>query len=51
MLAGELNLDLSLLYDMGSSTAYYIFHQVIKDWILDNNLAKISAFEHIQDEK
>ncbi|KAL7461520.1 hypothetical protein ACHAXS_001940 [Conticribra weissflogii] len=50
-LAGGSYLDLSLLYDMGSSTAYHIFHQVIKDWILDNNLVKISAAKYSQDEK
>ena len=51
VLAGGPYLDLSLFYDMGSSTAYYIFHQVIKDWILDNILVKISAAKYIQDEK
>ncbi len=51
MLAGGSYLDLSLLYDMGSSTANHIFYQVIKDWILDNNLVKISAAKYIQDEK
>ncbi len=50
MLAGGFYLDLSFLYDMGSSTSFYVFHQVIKDWILDNNLVEISAAEYIQDE-
>ncbi len=51
MLAGRSYLDLSFLYYMGSSTAYHIFHQVIKDWILDNNLVKIIAAKYIQDQK
>ncbi len=51
MLAGGSYLDLSLFYDMGSSTAYHIFHQVIKDWILDNNQVKMNAAKYIQDEK
>ncbi|KAL7469554.1 LOW QUALITY PROTEIN: hypothetical protein ACHAXS_009808 [Conticribra weissflogii] len=46
MLVGGSYLDFSLLYNMGRSTAYHIFHQ-----IFDDKLVKISSSKYIQDKK
>lgn len=50
LLAGGSYLDLSLLYDIGPSYAYQIFHEVIKDWILNDELVKINGVDYINDE-
>lgn len=51
ILAGGSYLDLALLYDTSSSYAYEIFHSVIKNWILDDKLVKISGADYVNDEK
>lgn len=43
-------MDLALLFDVGFSTSYEIFHKVIKEWILDNRLVKINAVDFCTDE-
>lgn len=51
LLAGGSYLDLSLLYEVGGSYAYSIFHDVIKNWILDDRLVKINGVEYVEDEE
>jgi len=51
LLAGGSYLDLSLLYEVGASHAYAIFHDVIKNWILDDRLVKINGLDYVQDEE
>ena len=51
ILAGGSYLDLALLYDTSSSYAYEIFHSVIKNWILDDKLVKISGADYMNNEK
>ena len=43
-------MDLSLLYDIGLSYAYEIFHDVIKTWLLDDKLVKINGIDYVNDE-
>ncbi len=51
LMAGGSYLDLALLFDVGFSTAYEIFHKVIKDWILDDRLVKINGIDYCEDEE
>jgi hypothetical protein len=50
LLAGGSYMDLSLLFDVGFSTAYEILHHVVKEWILDDCLVKINGIEFCEDE-
>ena len=50
LLAGGSYLDLSLIFETNPSYALAIFHQVIRDWILDDRLVKINGMEYCQDE-
>ena len=50
LLAGGSYLDLSLIFETNPSYALAIFHQVIRDWILDDRLVKINGLEYCQDE-
>jgi hypothetical protein len=49
LLAGGSYMDLALLFDVGFSTAYEIFHKVIKEWILDDRLIKINGIDYCDD--
>ena len=49
LLAGGSYLDLSLLYKVGSSYTYSIFHDVVKNWILDDCLVKINCLDYVHD--
>ncbi|EJK58257.1 hypothetical protein THAOC_21635 [Thalassiosira oceanica] len=53
LLAGGSYLDLSLLFECGSSTAYEIFHKVIREWICskDKPLVNINGKDFIDDEE
>ncbi|KAL7544549.1 hypothetical protein ACHAWF_007926 [Thalassiosira exigua] len=51
LLAGGSYLDLSLLYEVGPSYAYDIFKDVLKNWILDDKLVKISGTDYVNDEE
>ena len=51
LLAGGSYMDLALLFDVGFSTAYEIFHKVIKDWILDDRLVKINGIDYCEDKE
>ena len=51
LLAGGSYMDLALLFDVGFSTSYEIFHKVIKDWILDDRLVKINAVDFCSDDE
>lgn len=51
LLAGGSYLDLALLFEVGFSTAYEIFHKVIKDWILDDRLVKINGIDYCEDDE
>jgi hypothetical protein len=50
ILAGGSYLDLALLYEMSSSSAYRIFHDVVQNWILDDRLVKINGTDYLNDE-
>ena len=50
ILAGGSYLDLSLLFEIGSSYAYQILHEVVKNWILDDRLVKINGLDYVSDE-
>ena len=49
LLAGGSYMDLALLFEVGFSTSYEIFHKVIKDWILDDRLVKINGVDYCED--
>ena len=51
LLAGGSYLDLALLYEVGPSYAYEIFHDVVKNWLLDDRLVKIHGIEYVTDEE
>ncbi len=50
LLAGGSYMDLALLFEVGFSTSYEIFHKVIKDWILDDRLVKINGVDYCEDD-
>ena len=52
LLAGGSHLDLALLFECGFSTAYQIFHAVVRKWICDKDcpLVKISGKDLINDD-
>ena len=50
ILAGGSYLDLSLLFEIGSSYAYQILHEVVKNWILDDRIVKINGLDYVSDE-
>ena len=50
LLAGGSYLDLSLLFEIGSTYAYQILHEVLKNWILDDRLVKINGLDYVSDE-
>ena len=49
ILAGGTYLDLALLFEIGFSYSYDIFHSVISEWILDDRLVKIDGAEYFSD--
>lgn len=51
ILAGGSYLDLALLFETGQTCVYEIFHNVIKNWILDDRLVKINGLDYISDEE
>ena len=51
LLAGGSYLDLALLYKISSSHAYEIFHDVVRNWILDDRLVKINGLDYVNDEE
>ena len=51
LLAGGSYLDLSLLFEMGQTYSFNIFHDVIKNWILDERLVKIDGIDYVSDEQ
>ena len=51
LLAGGSYLDLALLYEVGPSYAYEIFHDVVKNWLLDKRLVNIHGIEYVTDEE
>ena len=51
LLAGGSYMDLALLFDVSFSTAYEIFHKVIKEWILDDRLVKINGVDYCEDDE
>ena len=51
LLAGGSYLDLSLLYEVSPTNVYDIFHDVIKNWLLDKNLVDISGIDYVTDEE
>jgi len=51
MLAGGSYLDLSLLYEVGCTYAYDIFHDVIANWICDDRLVHINCAEYLNNEE
>lgn len=50
LLAGGSYMDLALLFTTGWSYSYKIFHDVIKDWILDDRLVQINGIDYCCDE-
>ena len=50
MLARGSYLDLRFLFETNPLYAVTIFHNVIRDWILDDRLVKINGLEYCQDE-
>ena len=50
LLAGGSYLDLGLLYEMSFSYTYEIFHHVVKNWINNDKLVKISGKDFFDDE-
>ena len=53
LLAGGSYLDLALLLECGSSSAYKIFHHVVQNWICNksNPIVKISGIEYVNDDE
>ena len=51
LLVGGSYLDLSLLLEIGFTYLYKIFHQVVSQWINNNNLVNISGDDYLQDDK
>ena len=51
LLAGGSYLDLSLLFETGSSYAYTIFHDVLEDWILRNRLVNINGVDYFSNDQ
>jgi hypothetical protein len=49
LLAGGSYLDLSILFEMGFTYTYEIFHGVIEKWILDNRLVNIDGSDYCSD--
>ena len=43
-------LDLSLLFEIGSTYAYQILHEVVNNQILDDRLVKINGLDYVSDE-
>lgn len=50
LLAGGSYLDLGLLFEIGTSYAYEIFHDVIENWIMDDRLVNISGVDYVSDD-
>ena len=46
LLAGGFYLDIALLFEMGFTYSYVVFHDVIGDWILDDRFVKIDGAEY-----
>ena len=51
LLAGGSYLDLALLYEVGHTYAYDIFHDVVKNWLLDKRLVNIHGIEYVTNEE
>eukprot|EP00956_Cyclotella_meneghiniana_P038219 scaffold150376_cov62-Cyclotella_meneghiniana.AAC.3 len=51
LLAGGSYLDLSLLFETGSSYAYTIFHDVLEEWILRNKLVNINGVDYFSNDQ
>ena len=49
-LASGSYLDLGFMFETNPHYAVAIFHNVIRDWILDDRLVKINGLEYCQDE-
>ena len=49
LLAGGSYLDLALVFETNPSYAIFIFHEVIRDWILDDMLIEINGMKYCQD--
>jgi len=49
LLAGGCYLDLALLFEMGFTYSYVVFHNVIGNWILDDRFVKIDGAEYCSD--
>jgi hypothetical protein len=49
LLAGGSYLDLSLLYELGLTYAYTVFHDVLENWICDDGLVKINGDDYLND--
>ena len=50
-MAGGSYLDLSMLYEVGHTYAYEIFHHVLEKWICDDRLVSINGEEYLNDEE
>ena len=46
ILAGGTYMDLGLIFEIGETYAYQIFHDVIGKWILDDRLVKINGIDY-----
>ena len=51
ILAGGSYLDLALLFETGQTYVHEIFHNVIKNWILDDRLVNINGLDYLSDEE
>ena len=49
LLDGGSYLDLALLFEMGCTYSYVVFHDVIGDWILGDRFLKIDGEEYCLD--
>ena len=49
LLAGGSYLDLALLFEMGFTYSYVVFHDVIGGWITDDGFVKINRAEYFSD--
>jgi len=51
LLAGGSYLDLSLLLEVGFHYSFDIFHDVVENWINDDNIVNINGEEYLNDEE
>ena len=50
LLAGGTYMDLALLYEVGMTYAYEIFHDVVHNWISDYRLVDINGEDYLNDD-